>query len=399
MTRNHFDEAAVLLEQGLAGLDPSDDPVTYAGLAAGYARTRMIRFQAEEGAAWAERALAAAGPARAVEVIAEAMNTRGVCLQGLGRLDEGIALIRASVELAAAHHLSAAELRARFNLAGRLYADDPVGARDVLRTGVEVARRTGRRDWLLLLAGFLSGHLMIQLDYDGALDVLAQMEEDDLPPLTRATIIADRAAMAAYRGDRTAWPRGIVEARRLVAGQSNTQTEWAWAVQGAFVALAEGRLDDAAREASAAGGNFANWGAVARTRAAVRARDLQATLAGLELPALQEAQGAVFDMERAGLAASVLALEGKRDAAAARYQEALGIGRRIGESRGVADVALDAVILLGPDHPETAGFAVEARTAWERAGARAQLDRLHEALAAKPSCVPIGETNEPGVLR
>jgi hypothetical protein len=92
-------------------------------------RNRSTRRRCnEEGAAWAERALVAAGPVRLIEVIAEALDTRGVCIQGLGRLDEGIALLRASVELAAAHHLSAAELRARFDLAGRMYGDDPGGS-------------------------------------------------------------------------------------------------------------------------------------------------------------------------------------------------------------------------------------------------------------------------------
>jgi tetratricopeptide (TPR) repeat protein len=113
MKRGRWDEAGVLLERGLADLDPSSDPATYAQLAAEFARTHMVNYRNLEGAAWADRALAAAGPLRRVDIIAEAMNTKGVCLQYLGRLDEGIALIRASVDLAAAHFLSAAELRAR----------------------------------------------------------------------------------------------------------------------------------------------------------------------------------------------------------------------------------------------------------------------------------------------
>src|SRR4029079_14703940 len=136
-------------------LDPSSDPATYARLAAEFARTHMVNHGTAEGAARADRALAAAGPLRRVDIIAEAMNTKAVCLQYLGRLYEGIALIRASVELAAAHFLSAAELRARFNLAGRLTVDDPVDAIEVLRSGVDVARRTGRRDWLVRLSHFL----------------------------------------------------------------------------------------------------------------------------------------------------------------------------------------------------------------------------------------------------
>ena len=152
-------EAAALFEQSLSDLDPAADPATYARFAAEYARIHMVENRAAEGAAWTERALAAAGPIRLVEVVAEALNTRGVCLQYLNRLDEGVALLRASVDLAAANHLSSAELRARFNLAGRRFADDPRDAIEVLRTGVDVALKTGRRDWLLALSGFLSGQL------------------------------------------------------------------------------------------------------------------------------------------------------------------------------------------------------------------------------------------------
>lgn len=112
MQRGHWDEAGALLQRSLDTLDPATDPAAYARIAAEFARTRMIRDRNDEGAAWA----------------AEALNTRGACLEGLGLPDEGIALIRASVEPAAAHLLSSAELRARYNLAGQLDHDDPRGS-------------------------------------------------------------------------------------------------------------------------------------------------------------------------------------------------------------------------------------------------------------------------------
>ena len=242
----------------------------------------MVRDRNEEGAAWTERALAAAGPARLVEVIAEAMNTRGVCLQGLGRLDEGIALIRASVDLAAAHHFSASELRARFNLAGRLYSDDRRAATEVLRTGIEVARRTGRRDWLVELSSFLAGSLTYAFNaYDEALEALDIVPDEERPSDDRAEAIVDRAQIAAFRGDRTAWSPGIAQARALIAGQSNFQTEWSWAVAATWVAIAEGRLADALREAEGIGGNWLAWAEVGRARVAVRRGDLPALRATL----------------------------------------------------------------------------------------------------------------------
>ena len=397
MKRGRWDEAAALLERSLADLEPTSDPATFARIAAEYARTHMVSDRNQEGAAWTERALAAAGPIRLIEVIAEALNTRGVCVQGLGRLDEGIALIRASVDLAAAHHLSASELRARFNLAGRLWADDPMGAHAILRTGIDVARRTGRRDWLIQLSGLLASSLIhSSFDYDEATEVLAVMLDEDSPAESRAVAIVDIARMAAFRGDRTAWTRGLTAARALTADHSNTQTEWSWAVAATWVAIAEGRLTDAIRESNAIGGNWAVWGAIGRARAAIRGHDLVAARAAVDSAELAEELGATADIERAGLAAGVAALSGRRDEAIAGYHEALRLARQVGNVGSLTDQLVDAVYVLGPDDPDTPGFAAEARAIYERAGARAYLDRLDEALRSDPlsprSVAPSAET-------
>ena len=386
MKRGRWDEAAVLLEHALGHLDPTSDPATYARLAAEFARTHMIADRNAEGAVWAERALAAAGPLRRMETIAEAMNTKGVCLQGLGRLDEGIALIRASVELAAAHHLSAAELRARFNLAGRLDYDDPNGALEVLRAGVEVARRTGRRDWLIQLSHFLSSTLAaFGLDYDEALAVLDNVADEDKPLEQRAESMVHRAKIQVYRGDATVWARIFPEAQAMVRGTSNTQVGWDFATANVWVAIAEGRLADASRASTAIGGNWAAWGALARARVAIRLGDLVAARNALDSSDFSEEIGSVWDMLRIGIEAGVAALEGRRDEAIAGYREAVRLARQFRSLGTAADLLLDAVYVLEPDDPERAAFADDARALFVSAGAQALLDRLDEATAGQPS--------------
>ncbi len=399
MKQGHWDEAAALLEEGLATLDPSADPVTYARLAAEFARTHMVHNRCLEGTDWADRALAAAGPLRRVEIIAEAMNTKGVCLQYLDRLDEGIALIRASIDLAAAHHLSAAELRARFNLAGRMGAEDPVGAMDVLRTGIEVARRTGRRDWLLRLSHVLSTDLAtFGVDYDEALALLDEDPEADMAPEDRAEAIVVRARVLAYRGDATAWPRGIAEARQLTAAMSNPQMDWDWAVTAAEVAIAEGRLADAARETTAIGGNWAVYEPIVLARVALRSGDVRAARDAIAAPVLVNQLGAFLDVLRLGLGAGVAALESRRDEALAGYREAVRLARQLSLPTTAAELLLDAVYVFGPDDPETSGFADEARAQFMAVGAKAQLDRLDEAMSttsrrasARAGARPAGE--------
>jgi class 3 adenylate cyclase/tetratricopeptide (TPR) repeat protein len=376
--RGHWDDAAVLLEHALENLDPASDPATYARLAAEFARTHMVANRTAEGAAWAERALAAAGPLRRVETIAEAMNTKGVCLQGLVRLDEGVAMIRASVDLAAAHHLSGPELRARFNLAGRLTADDPHAAIEVLRAGVDVARRTGRRDWLIQLSHVLSTVVTsFELGYDEALAALDNVADDDKPAEQRAEAIVDRAKIMAYRGDPTAWTRGFAEARGLVEGMSSSQRDWDWATSETWVAIAEGRLDDAVKASTAIGGNWAPWGAFARARVAVRLGDLARARDALR--EFAEELGTIYDLVRSGIAAGIAALEGRRDEAIGGYRETVRLARQSSLSGIEAELLLDAVYVLGPDDPEQSAFADEARALYEAAGARAYLDRLDEA--------------------
>ncbi|HEX5451430.1 MAG TPA: hypothetical protein VFW86_03490, partial [Candidatus Limnocylindrales bacterium] len=399
MKRGHWDEAAVLLERGLANLDPSSDPATYARLAAEFARTHMVNYRNAEGAAWADRALAAAGPLRRVDIIAEAMNTRGVCLQYLGRLDEGIASIRASVDLAATHHLSSAELRARFNLAGRLTTEDPTEAMEVLRIGLEVARRNGRRDWLIRLSHFLATALItFGLDHDAALAILDELPEADMPPEELGESIVNRARVMAFRGDRTAWARGMTEARALTAGLSSPQRQWDWAASATDVAIAEGRLADAARESQAIGGNWSGWRMATRARIALRSRDLESARIAISSPELPAEMGAVWDLWRLGFGAGVAGLEGRREEAVAGYLESVRLARQMGALMLAADLLLDAVCVLGPDDPATAGFADEARGLFTAAGALAQLDRLDEALgtplrraSASAATKPAGE--------
>ena len=290
-----------------------------------------------------------------------------------------------SVDLAAAHHLSAAELRARFNLAGRLDYDDPNGAVEVLRAGIEVARRTGRHDWLMLLSHFLATTLTaFGLDYDEALAVLDSVEDDDKATEQRAESMVDRAKIQAYRGDATAWPRVFPEAQAMIEGTSNTQVGWDFATSETWVAIAEGRLADAARASMAIGGNWAAWGAFAGA-----GRDPQRGPRGSSgspgFERLSEEIGSVWDMLRIGIEAGIAGLDGRRDEAIGGYREAVRRARQFQATAIAADLLLDAVYALPPGDPERTAFADEARALYAPAGVQALLDRLEEALARPPS--------------
>ncbi|HEU4674205.1 MAG TPA: AAA family ATPase, partial [Candidatus Limnocylindrales bacterium] len=291
LQRGRDRDAAVRFSEALDGLDREREPESFARFAAELARVHMRADESEEGAAWAERALEAAGPIRLVEVIAEALNTRGVNLQGLNRLDEGIALIRAGANLAADHDLAAAEIRARFNLAGRLFADDPGEGTRELQKAFDIALRTGRREWLLASANFLAGSLMILGDFDATVEVLDSVPDEIWSREERAKAIETRAQIAGFRGDIAGSRTLMAEARELIGAGTDTQRDWEWALDESTLALAEGRLDDAARAAERVGGNWSFWRYVNRAHVALRRGDLDAARPEVTAPTFLNEQG------------------------------------------------------------------------------------------------------------
>ncbi|HET7028137.1 MAG TPA: AAA family ATPase [Candidatus Limnocylindrales bacterium] len=368
--------------EALDGLDPTREPAAFARFASELARVHMRSDAGAEGAMWAERALEAAGPLRLVEVIAEAINTRGVCLQSLGRLDEGIALIRAAADLAAANGLSAAEIRARFNLAGRMFADDPLEAASELRRAFDLALRTGRREWLLASANFLAGTRLVFGDLAGALAVLDEVPAEIWAPEERADAIETRAQVAAYRGDASGHDAMMVEARTLAGAAMGSQRLWSWALDESNVALAEGRLDDAARLAEQVGGNWAFWRHINRLHVALRRRDLGGARLETAAEPYRNELGRTPDVFRKGAEAGIALLEGRRETGLAILRDVRRRAADLGVEWLIGEVVLDAINLLGPTDPEVATLAAEARAVYQRTGDNAHLARLDEALEA-----------------
>ncbi len=382
LSDGHVEEAATLLGQSLEGLDPTVDPDVYARLASLLARAHMLANRYPAALEWAERALATAGPARLTEVIADALNTRGVLLQEAGRLDEALLLIRAAIQLAADNHHSHAELRARYNMAGRIYADDPRKAADVIHGAIEVATRTGRRDWQALATTFAAVIDEGIGEWDLALRNLDEIAEVVDPSELEADAIAARAAIEARRGDRAAWPTAARRIEQMLEGSSNTQWVGVYVSYATDMAISEGRLRDALTEASRIeSGNWLYFMTQLRARAALRVGDLTEARAAAAVPALNAEVGRLRDLERRAISGGIAALEGRRDDAVSMLLEATRGLRALDCPLMLADTLLDAVHVLEPDDPAVPAMADEARAIYERLGARVLLERLDEALA------------------
>jgi class 3 adenylate cyclase/tetratricopeptide (TPR) repeat protein len=376
-------EAMALLERALPSIDPDLDPEGYARIAAQMARGYMLVGRSREAVEWADRALAAAGPNRAVEIVAESLNTKGTALQELQRYDESLALIRAAMEMSAANRLSNSELRARYNLAGRLVEDEPEEAIELLRGGIELASRTGRLDWRSVFREFVAAGLHAYGYWDELEGILDQTLSDDRTPRQgRANALHIQASLAAARGDQDTHRSLLARAIELAGDADDPQRQGEWAAQDASVALAEGRFSDVYAVAAR---NFPdNWRPiVAGLAASAAVRDHDPERAQAYLSSTRQQQGRFTSAIREAVASAIRIEQGDDAGGLASATEALRQIRSREVPRFLGDALLDLVFALGPAHPATPALAEEARGLFETMDAQRDLEQLDVAMATQ----------------
>jgi len=152
--RGRLTEAVDRLERSyeiLASEEPDED---FAELAAELARLDFFAGRTELAVDRVEVAIDIAESLRLPEVLAQAMNTKGLILYSAkGRPHEGYALLRYALEVAVENDLPSATHRAMFNLADlAAQADRYQEARDYVEQGLALNRRLGNRsnEWLFL---------------------------------------------------------------------------------------------------------------------------------------------------------------------------------------------------------------------------------------------------------
>ena len=336
-------------------------------------------FDDRAGLALADRVLAVAEELELIDVVADALVTKGVCLLNLGRGHEGLGLLSTGLELARANKLPETEVRAIGNLAastgGRqvgeglrlthelIELERRMGARSglTISNATEIARAAGEWDWAdELLAELLAS------DPEGAdhvfavsIDVLFKAARGELRP----GALEELERLAAELGD----PGGL-----LIANGVKPE-----------LYLLLGRLGDAIREAESqaqddllnatvflsVAGHAALWeGDLETLKRAHRA------LAGLG------GRGPFVAAQRRAQRAGIDGLEGRRTESLAGYRQAL---RELEDNGAVLDLVytqIDMVAALGPSEPEVRTQSERARATLERLRAKALLDRL-EAVA------------------
>jgi class 3 adenylate cyclase/predicted ATPase len=383
-------EARDVLAATLTTLDEGADPVVQAELLSNLSRAHNRADEPARALEMADRALAIAERLDLELIVAETFNNKGSSLDSFGRRREAVALMEASVRAAQAGGFVGAELRALANLSAIVRGEDPRRARDVVREGLDLARRVGHRmmaNWLMgsvLILAFTSG-----VDWDGVLadgeEALAAVTDpgDEQRILTFISLIrvsrGDPIDVAIERlesllgttsdASDTQMLRILRSMRLLLAGDSDRAYEEAMGGVDLFSAFEQPSLRTAARAALWVG-DLDRARAVAARYETVTSTDTDTKLS------------------RASLQAAIAALEGRPNEAITIQRDVLRQWLDRGDDFEAALHSLSIVLLVGTSEPAARALAEETRAILARTGARPYLAKLDEALAGPPVARP-----------
>jgi len=359
-------------------------------LVAELARAYMRSGRDDEAIAAADRALPIAEQFELFEPLAESLNTKGTSLTSIGRLQEGIALLRGALAISEAHGLVRPELRARQNL-WFSDIDDPIRAMEVLRPGLDKARRLGLSEWVFdLTVVICRPSTWLGVEWDWVEARLDGLRDEGFPSqgdrVFHGTL---RAFLAAMREDPEQQVAALGSIRAEIAEGNDTQWQMHVALDTAWAHLAAGSPAKAFEQTSFVlrsdwGSAWQAWAAAVGIQAAAWGANGDG-LAQCE-GALQRATGRWAHALRVEIGAARAALAGDRSMALTRYREAFSLFRDLGMPLLLATSVIGACRLLG-SVPELAPAIAEASEILTGLRAVPLLGQLEAARQGAPSRV------------
>ncbi len=380
---------AMRSEQAIATLEAADgefsdlvDSQDLVLLRVELARAYFMHGEGARAVALAETVLPTLERLDLVAAIAEVMITKGSALTTLGRVREGLAVLRGGLEIARSYGLAASELRARINLSATTTYEDPRQGLEIARDGMELADRLGLRGRAVSLLVNATGLAMSTGEWDWALQAADRAVADATDDRLRAVLFSTTDRMRIMRG--TAGEAEVAAYEAAMANETDPNAQSNAADVQAFFDFIEGRLATAAdtwREQasldpfSAAGNLIDAADAALWLRDGARAAEVVAALDATGT------HGRFIDAVRTALKAGVAALEGRRADAVAGYRAAATALRSLETPFDLARAGLAAAIVLGPDEPGIAELVEESRRTLERLGAVRMIERFEAVLA------------------
>ncbi|HKH88031.1 MAG TPA: hypothetical protein VKA05_04375, partial [Acidimicrobiales bacterium] len=235
------EQAVPRLQQALASLDETTaPPAVLAALQLSLASTLNFTGHADASAEPLERALVLAQFHELPELLARALNARGVHLASAGRTEEARLHYEGAVAVARRAGVTTVELIAELNLADVLMTHDLPGAEEHCQVGIALARRCGAR----ASEAYCASNHMYVLTIAGRLDEAFELATellhtggDDRPGAEELHLRLSQ--VMALRGDVTA-ARGRLALASALAVSDDLQMRSMYEVADGLVSNAEG---------------------------------------------------------------------------------------------------------------------------------------------------------------
>ncbi|MGH2408007.1 MAG: ATP-binding protein, partial [Candidatus Limnocylindrales bacterium] len=385
MLTGQLKEAVARLAAGVRELGSAEDDAGMARLTAELARVYMLDRQDEPAIEMADRAIAAAERLDLVEVLTEALVSKGTA-RGRAAPREAMAILFGALKLAQMHGLVRSEYRAGNNLTSYLEAEDPAAAVELAKRGEELATRLGSRDATLKARAVRGFWLLEQGEFAAALAETEALEDEEVGALSQLEIASSGFLAASALGLDDDRRRIADRIATLEAGVSNPEYLGSGIATRSMAALFEGALDEAYRLGLEflAAGTDPYWANVLLGHAAVRRRSLEDARTAVRGLLAVPVHGRLIRARNLAMQAPLSALEGDVATAKEQFREAERLLRDLSMNMNIADAQLDMAAALAGT-PDARPFAADALAAFERMGARPLAEQAQALLDGIPS--------------
>jgi predicted ATPase len=385
LRQSRVEEAISALEAALEALGEATANPPVPEVTAQLARAYAFHGEGQKSLSYVERALEAAAPLDLVEVIADALITRGLALTLLGREQEGLAVTEGALSLAQRHGLSVTEIRARNNVCAYTLWSDPHRSLEASRPGYQLAQRLGNLEWTTSIGTRVAAGLISTGDWDEALTIIEEIRRPDVSFFSRLFLDLTTAELLANRGDHAAAAALLDELRPLVEESTSEQDRSGFTVWSGYVALARGdaeaalelALETASRSSHA---QHKYWASELATEASIRLQDAAAVSETLDRWRGIGRKTRRGDANLLTCEAALAALEDRTKEAVSRFEAAFAAWRALDLQWPLALCQLACVELLGTDHETGREAAEEARHILTALRANPFLERLETAV-------------------
>ncbi|HYN47977.1 MAG TPA: AAA family ATPase [Candidatus Nanopelagicales bacterium] len=318
------------LQAALEGVSDLASDASSVELGGQLARAHVLVGDDQLALDWANRTLEASGHLGLPAVAVDALITRGTAQMRLGNDAAGLADLHAAIADAQRLGLIGAELRARNNLAWLVAPDDPQATMETARGGLELATRMGVGDMALQLAEVVCTVAIDTGDWDPALVVLEEVRDRPQAPAHRIQFVAIAATLRALRGDARA--EALLDGLEPLDPETDPQILAGIDQARAWIALVDGRREDAERLAESAGarslGAERHAALVLATRAALWLGDQLRVEAWIDRMGQMNMHGRAVLAAELTLRAGAAALA-DRESAGPMYMEAIASWRSL----------------------------------------------------------------------